>query len=144
MQTNPNSLANLAKGTELSRQEAKLNKEAFLTAYRLQWPNIGEAAKQAGIDRRQVLKWRETDKAFTDEMEAIKALKLDELESRIVEASKDRGYVHLALPVLKALRPDVWGDRSKVQHEGSLAWEIVSAVPRPMGEEAEQPGETIQ
>lgn len=109
----------LQAGQKLNYDEAQDRKTAFLAALAPIWPNTGKACKATGIPRGTVERWKVEDKDFAAKVEQIKNDTLDELEQTILLASKDRGGAGYAIPILRAYRRNIYGD--KVEHSGSIA-----------------------
>ena len=129
-QTNPNSLANLQKGTELSRTEAQAKKTAFIEALHQLWPNITKAAQAIGVSRSTVFQWRIEDKELAKQWDAAEQAKLDRLEENVVEVGLSKGGAGYAFPVLKAYRRETWGE--KLEHSGNIGTiNLTHSVPRP-------------
>lgn len=133
-QTNPNSLANLIKGTEGIIEEQAKHKDIFLAILPDHWPNIAKAAKQIGIDRRTAFYWRTKDPTFADKWDEIEQAKIDELEKHIVAFSLERGGAGYIFPILKAYRREKWGDQ--LTHGGTITQvSLVSGVRRDLSKD---------
>lgn len=119
-QMHPASLANLEKGTK-DRQEAReAKKELFLRALLEKWPNVAEAAKEAGWSRTEAYVERQRDERYRQAWDEIIEAKMDKAENRLFDAGlNDRGMVNLLIPMLKAYRKGTYGD--KIEHSGSVS-----------------------
>jgi len=127
----------------LANQElANERKAAFLEVLQNLWPNVYQAARSLEIPPRVVYHWKTKDKEFAEKWEEIVQAKMDEVESGLLRDSSEKWGAHLRLPVLKAYRPERWGDRSKVEHSGGVNYTIEHSIPAPASwtEDEEQPG----
>lgn len=118
--THPASRANVAKHNE-DRLEARQAKKAmFIEALREQWPNVAEAIKIAGWNRTQAYLERQQDEEYRRAWDEIIDAKMDVAENKLFSAgTNDRGMVSMLIPMLKAYRRHVYGDR--LEHSGQIA-----------------------
>lgn len=86
----------------------------FLQLAREFWPDLSRCAVAVGITIQTVYNHVKSDVKFCEEIKAIKAAKLDELERVALESGRDprKGFLDRAM-ILRAHRPELY-DRAKV------------------------------
>ncbi|MGE4442718.1 MAG: hypothetical protein AB7D27_14695 [Desulfomicrobium sp.] len=103
---------------------------------------VARAAAEAGVHRSTVLRAKDADKAFSKAWEEAK----DEYTERLEQEADRRAYKGMSKPIfykgkkcgvirefsdtllifrLKALKPEVYKDRSETNHTGNVTVEIV-------------------
>jgi hypothetical protein len=76
--------------------------------------SVSQAAKTAGVNRKNLNLARKADKAFSEEWGAALESGTDALEAVAVERAKSYSD-QLLMFMLKARRPDVYGDKQKLE-----------------------------
>ena len=105
-------------------------KERFLQALEQKF-SVARAAKLAGVPRRTVYKWRESDAIFGEEWDDRREGHLDAIEDAMMEgALKMTQSYHavLALGMLNAHRSELYSPKHRVEHSGVGGGPILLAV----------------
>ncbi len=105
-------------------------KERFLQALEQKF-SVARAAKLAGVPRRTVYKWRESDAIFGEEWDDRREGHLDAIEDAMMEgALKMTQSYHavLALGMLNAHRSELYSPKHRVEHTGAGGGPILLAV----------------
>lgn len=105
-------------------------KQRFLQALEQKF-SVARAAKLAGVPRRTVYKWRESDAIFGEEWDDRREGHLDAIEDAMMEgALKMTQSYHavLALGMLNAHRSELYSPKHRVEHTGAGGGPILLAV----------------
>jgi hypothetical protein len=94
------------------------NRQRFLKEY-AKHLNVTKAAKAIGVTRYAVYNERRMNFEFYQAMQAVLDADLDTLEEEQHQAAHERGEERRF--VLKARRPETWGDKKQVQVSGTLS-----------------------
>jgi hypothetical protein len=80
---------------------------------------IGEAFTRAGLRTKVHYEWLEKYPSYKEKFEEIKEKFVDSLESEAIRRAKEKSDTLLQM-LLKAHRPEVYGDKSKIEMSGSV------------------------
>lgn len=87
---------------------------------------IGRAFDEAGVDRSYHRKWMKEFPAYKERFEEVRNKFVDGLELIAIQRAKEKSDSLLTL-MLKAHRPEVYGDRSEIKHTMSNQIQLVFA-----------------
>lgn len=108
----------LTNGTPSARKPLREWRDAFLTAL-AQEGTVCAACRNAGISRTHAYRARQQDESFAVAWADVESTVTDKLESKAVELAL-AGEVKLLEFLLKARRPDVYREHTKVEHAGRV------------------------
>lgn len=86
-------------------------------------PDVSQACKTVGINRTTAYRRRQADEDFAIAWADAHALSLDKLEAALFRRAVDTDTT-AAIFLLKSHRPDVYGDRQRIEHTGSVRHDI--------------------
>ena len=87
---------------------------------------IGRAFDEAGVDRSYHLKWVKEFLVYKERFEEVRNKFVDGLEIIAIQRAKEKSDSLLTL-MLKAHRPEVYGDKSEIKHTMSNQIQLVFA-----------------
>lgn len=90
-----------------------------------QHPDVSKACATAGINRTTAYRARQADEDFAIAWSDAHAKSLDELEAALFARAVDSDTT-AAIFLLKSHRPDVYGDRQRIEHSGSIKTDLQS------------------
>lgn len=93
------------------------NRQKFLVEFAKNL-NVSKAAKAIGVSRYAIYNERRINFEFRRAMQDVVEADLDQLEEEQHQAAHERGEDRRF--VLKARRPEVWGEKKQVQHSGNI------------------------
>lgn len=105
--------------------ETKKQMTAALAAY-VELGVIGRAFDQAGVERKYHLIWLKEYPTYKERFEQVRDQFVDGLEIIAIQRAKEKSDSLLTL-MLKAHRPEVYGDRSEIKHTMSNQIQLVFA-----------------
>ena len=104
-------------------------KETFIETYK-RTGTIASGAAAAGIARRTVYTWLAQDPEFADRVKQAREDVIDSVEQAAIERAKTKSDL-MAIMILKHNRPELYGDRVRV--EGQIDHRVlIKFVPAPM------------
>ena len=85
--------------------------------------NVSNSAKAAGVHRTTAQKARQRDDEFAQAWDAAIEEALDQIEDIVMKTAREGEDITTSRWVLARRRPTVWGDRTKVELSGSVAFD---------------------
>lgn len=114
---------NKARKTEGNFLQKK-QRDAFLDALRLTG-NVSASAKAAGYNRTYMYAARKQDPEFAMEWDEVKQELGDDIEGSLVSLAKDKN-VTAQIFWLKNNRSEIYGEKVKVEHKGTIKGDVRS------------------
>ena len=91
-----------------------------------EWGSIHKAAELSGLSRRTVYEWRADDAEFAAKLETARALGIEHLEDIARRRAMENSDT-LLMFMLRSLKPDVYCDKSRVDHTGSVTLSVAKS-----------------
>lgn len=88
-------------------------------------PDVSKAAAAVGIQRSTAYRRRQADEDFALAWADAHAKSLDELEAALFVRARETDTT-AAIFILKSHRPEIYGDRHRIEHSGQIKQQIVA------------------